>query len=96
MKTLLTPRPRNLVQLNQSRKSSYFTGMEKPTFLPQEATPEQRAAIVRRMVAAGEHQGAIRTDSAMQVFDRYVAGELTLEQAGDLAMSVYQRQAVSA
>lgn len=75
---------------------TYFSGMEKPTFLPQEATEAQRQAIMQRTFAAGEAQGAIITPDTRAVYNRYIVGEITLEQATDAAMSVYHQQAVPA
>ncbi|SFQ80237.1 antitoxin VbhA family protein [Hymenobacter arizonensis] len=76
--------------------NTYFSGMEKPTFLPQEATEAQRRAIMQRTFAAGIAQGAIVTAETEAAYNRYIAGEITLEQATNLAMSVYQKQAVHA
>ncbi|WP_188816429.1 antitoxin VbhA family protein [Hymenobacter cavernae] len=63
--------------------------MTKPTFLPQEATEDQRRAIMERTYAAGQAQGAIITPATREVYERYVRGECTLEQAAEQAMSIY-------
>lgn len=76
--------------------NTYFSGMEKPTFLPQEVTEAQRRAIMQRTFAAGIAQGAIVTAETEAVYNRYIVGEITLEQATNLAMSIYQRQAAHA
>lgn len=63
--------------------------LDMPTFLPQEATEDQRRAIMERAYAAGEAQGAIITPDTREAYDRYVRGECTLEQATEQAMSIY-------
>ncbi len=63
--------------------------MTKPFFLPQEATEAQRRDIMNSSYAAGEAQGAIVTPETRCVYERYVRGECTLEQAIEQAMSVY-------
>lgn len=59
------------------------------SYLPQEATEDQRRSIMERAYAAGEAQGAIITPDTREVYDRYVRGECTLEQATEQAMSSY-------
>lgn len=66
---------------------------EAPVFLPPEATEAQRRAIMQRTFAAGEADGAIVTPATRAVYARYIVGEITLEQAADVALSVYQRPA---
>ncbi|MBW3130901.1 antitoxin VbhA family protein [Hymenobacter profundi] len=63
--------------------------MTKPVFLPQEATESQRREIMERSYAASQAQGAIVTPETRAVYDRYVRGECTLQQAVDEAMSIY-------
>lgn len=89
--TLSQTRPRRTVPVQ--RKFPYVPGMEKPTFLPQEATEAQRRDIIQRAYASGEAQGAIITDNARAAYNRYIAGDITLEQAVDLAMSIYPKPA---
>ena len=60
-----------------------------PFFLSQEATEAQRREIMERSYAAGQAQGAIVTPETRAVYDRYVRGECTLQQATDEAMSSY-------
>ena len=64
---------------------------ETPAFLPQEATEAQRRAIMQRTFAAGKADGAIVTPDSRAVYERYIVGEITLEQAGAIAMSVYRQ-----
>ncbi|WP_400194237.1 antitoxin VbhA family protein [Hymenobacter sp. B81] len=70
--------------------------MKQPQFLPQEATVAQRRAIMERGFAAGRAQGAIITPETEAVYNRYVNGEITLEQATAEAMRVYQPQGAAA
>ncbi|RPD43581.1 hypothetical protein DNI29_23475 [Hymenobacter sediminis] len=63
--------------------------MNNPFFLPQEATEVQRRDIMQRSYAASQAQGAIVTPETRAVYDRYVRGECTLQQAIDKAMSIY-------
>lgn len=65
--------------------------LDPPRFLPQEATIAQRRTIMERGYAAGRAQGAIITPETEAVYVRYIDGEITLEQAKQEAMSVYQR-----
>ena len=67
------------------------TEAETPVFLPHEATEAQRRAIMQRTFAAGEADRAIVTPDTRAVYERYIVGEITLEQAGVIAMSVYQQ-----
>ena len=69
--------------------------MQQPTFLPQEATEAQRREIIRFSYASAEVQGAIIPADAQAAYERYIAGEITLQQAVDLAMSIYQKQPAS-
>jgi len=96
MKASSTLHRRQVVCSILTGNNTYFSGMEKPTFLPQEATEAQRRAIMQRTFAAGIAQGSIVTAETEAVYNRYVVGEITLEQATTLAMSVYQKQAVHA
>ena len=83
---------RQVVRTILTGNNTYFSGMEKPTFLPQEATEAQRRAIMQRTFAAGTAQGAIVTAETEAVYNRYIVGEITLEQATNLAMRVYPKQ----
>lgn len=89
--TLSPTRPRP--QVAPQRKFPYVPRMEMPAFLPQEATEAQRRDIINRAYASGEAQGAIITDNARAAYNRYIAGDITLEQAVDLAMSIYPKPA---
>ena len=64
--------------------------MTKLVFLPQEATEAQRRTIVAYSFAAGEAEGAIVTPETRAIYDQYVRGECTLEQAIEQAMSIYR------
>jgi hypothetical protein len=46
-------------------------------FGPAAQTPEQRAHILRQLLEATPHLKAQATTSTHQLFDRYVAGELS-------------------
>jgi hypothetical protein len=69
------------------------TEAKTPAFLPQEATESQRRGIIAYAIAANEAAGAIVTLDTRAVYERYIVGEITLEQATTVAMSVYQRPA---
>ncbi|QIL78429.1 antitoxin VbhA family protein [Hymenobacter sp. HDW8] len=92
MKASLTMLRSQIVRPILTGNIAYFSGMEKPTFLPQEATEAQRREIINFSYAAGEAQGAIIPDDAKAAYNRYIAGEITLQQAVDAAMSIYQKQ----
>lgn len=72
------------------RKITYFTGMEKPVFLPQEATQAQRREIAEATIAAVEAQAGPVSDFARTLYDRYIAGEITLDTAYNLVVHHYQ------
>ncbi len=55
--------------------------MEKPIFLPQEATPEQRHDIADRAIASAEAQAGPLSKYAYDLYARYVVGEITLDMA---------------
>ena len=63
--------------------------MNPPVFLPQEATEAQRRNIMNCSFAAGEADGAIVEPETRAIYDQYVRGECTLEQAIKQAMSIY-------
>ena len=63
--------------------------MTQPVFLPQEATEAQRRTILAYSFAAGEAEKAIVTPETRAIYDQYVRGECTLEQATKQAMSIY-------
>lgn len=85
------PRRRQVAAPILKGKVTYFSGMEKPMFLPQEATEAQRRKIVNYSYAASEGQGAIVPDDAKAAYNRYIMGDITLQQAIDAAMSVYKK-----
>jgi hypothetical protein len=67
------------------------TEAKTPAFLPQEAIESQRRGIIAYAIAANEADRAIVTPDTRAVYERYIVGEITLEQAVVIAMSVYQQ-----
>lgn len=66
--------------------------METPDFGPRERTREQRQALADQAAAINATQDRTAEPFALQLIDRYVAGELSMAQVLAEVNQVYQKR----
>lgn len=66
--------------------------MEIPDFGPRERTREQRQALADQAAALNALDGRTAEPFALQLIDRYVAGELSMTQVLAEVNQVYQKR----
>lgn len=66
--------------------------MEAPDFGPRERTREQRQALAAQAAALNALDGRTAEPFALQLIDRYVAGELSMTQVLTEVQLVYQKR----